>query len=217
MRLNKFIALATGHSRRSADALIRAGKIYVNDVVASVGQTITEHDVVTLNGKPLTRSVKTTIIFHKPTGYVCSRNGQGSKTIYDILPKDYAHLKPVGRLDKDSSGLLILTNDGNLAHKLAHPSFQKTKVYEVSLDKPLAANDKQQIEQGIMLDDGISKLKLSGQGSNWQVVMSEGRNRQIRRTFANLGYNVTHLHRTQFGQFALGTLAKGAFTSADLN
>jgi 23S rRNA pseudouridine2605 synthase len=131
--------------------------------------------------------------------------------VYDLLPSEYHHLNPVGRLDKDSSGLLLLTNDGQLAYELTHPKFEKTKVYQVALDKPLTDSDRQHITAGIDLEDGLSRLKLEKQASSteWLVKMSEGRNRQIRRTFAAAGYTVKKLNRIRFGDYDLGGLPQG--------
>jgi 23S rRNA pseudouridine2605 synthase len=209
MRINKFVALATGMSRRAVDEAIANGRVLINDRVARVGQEVTNQDRVRLDSKELAPAVIQTIILNKPVSYVVSRDGQGSQTIYDLLPAKYHNLKPVGRLDKDSSGLLLLTNDGKLANELTHPSHQKQKVYEIELDKPLDAKDQKAIEQGVELEDGISSFQLKGNGTNWTVVMSEGRNRQIRRTFESLGYRVTHLHRTQFGPYLLQDLQIG--------
>lgn len=211
MRINQFVALATGLSRRRADELIVNGQIKVNGVNAQVGQTLKISDEVIFSGKKLTASEKLMIVFNKPNGYVCSRKGQGNKTIYDILPPKFRKLKPVGRLDKDSSGLLLLTNDGALAQKLTHPKFAKQKIYEVSLNKPLALDHKISIERGVKVEDYISKLKLTGTGKIWRVEMSEGKNRQIRRTFAALGYEVTKLHRTSFGNYTLANLKTGDY------
>lgn len=210
MRINKFVAQATGLSRRGADSAIQAGKVSLNQKPARLGNTVTEGDVVTYDGQKLLPSTKViTIMLHKPVGYVCSRNGQGSQTIYDLLPPEYHRLKPVGRLDKDSSGLLLLTSDGDLANQLTHPRFAKTKVYETSLNKPLEPLHQQMInDHGIQLEDGPSQLslmKLNNTGMHWQVTMGEGRNRQIRRTFAALGYSVTKLHRIQFGHYRLSS------------
>ena len=152
-------------------------------------------------------------MLNKPEGYVCSRTGQGSTTIYELLPKHYADLKPVGRLDKDSSGLILLTNDGNLANQLTHPSFRKTKIYEVTLDKPLTKTAQNKIEKGVQLDDGISQLNIKKIQNRYDrkffVFMREGRNRQIRRTFGALGYKVVKLHRTGFGPYKLDGLETG--------
>lgn len=208
MRINKFVASGTDLSRRAADQAISEGKVAINGQPASPGSQVLDSDNVTLDGKTVTISnVTVTIMLNKPRGYVCSRQGQGSQTIYDLLPAKYHHLNPVGRLDKDSSGLLLLTNNGELANQLTHPRYSKTKIYEVELDKPLEPLHQQMIsDHGIQLDDGPSKLSLEKQDQhslNWQVTMSEGRNRQIRRTFSALGYTVTSLHRTHFGDYLL--------------
>lgn len=210
MRINRFVAAATGMSRRAADKLASTGEIYVNGHPVKPGQEVTEHDVVTSHQKVLALPKTQTIMLNKPPGYVCSRNGQGSRTIYDLLPEAYHTLKPIGRLDKDSSGLLLLTNDGKLANGLTHPSHNKTKIYEITLDKTLVDEDKHKIEQGIMLEDGRSALALAGNNQTWTITMHEGRNRQIRRTFEALHYQVMKLHRTHFGDYALRDLTIGS-------
>lgn len=212
MRLNQYIALHTGLSRRRADQLIKAGKASVNGSPAQLGQSVNAHDKIVVNGLDILQSETKimTIMLNKPAGYVCSRNGQGNKTIYDLLPAEFHNLKPVGRLDKDSSGLLLLTNDGQLANQLTHPSYRKEKVYEVELDQPLSKEDLDRITKAsVQLEDGPSRFKLNylnDRGTKLKVTMHEGRNRQIRRTFAALGYKVARLHRTHFGDYALGTL-----------
>lgn len=219
MRVNKFIANATGMSRRAADQAIEQGRVSVGGQPAIKGQEVAIGATVTLDGDQLRLpSHMTTIILNKPTGYVVSREGQGSKTVYDLLPPELHNLKPVGRLDKDSSGLLLMTADGVLAQKLTHPKHQKEKVYEVDLDKPLESADKTKIEQGVVLDDGISSLKLESIDTgrrSWKITMHEGRNRQIRRTFKALGYRVVRLHRVQFGQYFIGELSSGRWNSVD--
>jgi 23S rRNA pseudouridine2605 synthase len=215
MRLNRYIAFTTGHSRRNADKLIAEGKVFVNGSLASIGTAVQEGDKVTVEGKQTSTPKTTTIMLHKPVGYVCSRDGQGSKTVYELLPQELSPLKPVGRLDKDSSGLLLLTNDGNLANQLTHPRYAKQKIYKVTLNKPLPERDRQQLESGVQLEDGPSSLSLSGHSKDWHVTLREGRNRQIRRTFEALGYRVTALHRTHFGPFELGNLKSGTFITAD--
>ena len=214
MRINKFVALTTGMSRRKADELVESGRILVNNVPAAAGSKITSTDSVVLDGSMLRLPEIQTIMLNKPVGYVVSRDGQGSKTIYDLLPKELHALKPIGRLDKDSSGLLLLTNDGNLANELTHPSHEKGKIYEIVLDKPLSPGDMKKIQAGITLDDGPSALRLQGLKKNWTVTMSEGRNRQIRRTFASCGYTVIKLHRIQFGDYKLIEQPLGSFTTA---
>lgn len=217
MRINQFVAQSTGMSRREADKAIELGSVQVNGQPVKLGQQVTDSDFVTHNGAHLSLKKFTTILLNKPIGYVCSRDGQGSKTIYDLLPKELHHLKPVGRLDKDSSGLLLLTNDGQLAQGLAHPKHQKQKMYRVALDAPLAPDHWHQlIGKGVELEDGVSTFDElrwidKNDGYTWMVVLHEGRNRQIRRTFEMLGYKVTHLHRTKFGDYELGSPELGKY------
>ncbi len=194
-------------SRRAADTAIEKQRVKVNGLVARVGQVVEASDKASLDDVVLSAPTKIiTMILNKPTGYVCSRDGQGSKTIYELLPPELHNLKPIGRLDKDSSGLLLLTSDGKLAHQLTHPSFQKEKVYELEIDRPLITDDKTKIEAGIELEDGTSTLSLQGDDDKWTVTMTEGRNRQIRRTFEAMGYKVIKLHRVQFGSYRLNEL-----------
>jgi 23S rRNA pseudouridine2605 synthase len=219
MRINKYVAQATGLSRRAADAAITEGRVQVNDRIPEQGYDVTETDQVTLDSRLITPPVKTTtVMMNKPVGYVVSRNGQGSHTVYELLPPAYQNLKPVGRLDKDSSGLLLLTDDGQLAHELTHPSRQKEKVYEIRLYKALTPDDRRTITtKGVQLEDGISTFRLDAandQNDEWKAVMSEGRNRQIRRTFEALGYTVKTLHRTHFGPYVLGSLKSGDYRVA---
>jgi 23S rRNA pseudouridine2605 synthase len=215
MRVNKLIAERLGISRRKADKIIEAGQVTMNGQVITIGQQITDTDAIYIDGQLLPKRQPVTIILlNKPIGYICSKDGQGSSTIYDILPAKYLNLNPVGRLDKDSSGLLLLTNDGNLHQELTHPKYQKEKIYHVILNKTLAAEDRKRIEQGIELEDGVSKLSLKSDSLNnkiWTVTMHEGRNRQIRRTFEKAGYKVTKLHRINFGKYELGELLSGEY------
>ena len=221
MRINKYVASATGMSRRAADDAIYRNRVLVNGSKPEAGYNVQDTDTVALDGRTITPDVKIqTILLNKPVGYVCSRDGQGSKTVYDLLPAELHHLKPVGRLDKNSSGLLLMTNDGQLAFELTHPSRHKEKIYEIGLLKPLQPLHRQMISDfGVTLEDGPSKLQLErleeGNDLKWIVRMHEGRNRQIRRTFDALGYTVNQLHRTRFGQYQLpASLPSGSYLSA---
>ncbi len=238
IRLNKFLAERIGVSRREADDLIAAGKIKVNGREATLGARIDKNDKVCYNKKIVPFEADFLYIaMNKPIGYVCSRRSQGSApTLYELLPQKYHQLKTVGRLDKESSGLILLTNDGDFAYQMTHPKFHKEKIYEVELDRPLEPLHQQMIsDYGVMLDDGPSKFtivkKLSdlsfedrklgrapssvpekdNQRVGYIVTLSEGRNRQIRRTFAALGYTVTKLHRTKFGKYQLSGLKPGKY------
>ena len=223
MRLNKFIAHATGMARREADEAISNGRISVNGKVANIGQDVDgQSDIIKLDGKRITLPTATTVIMlNKPIGYVCSRNAQAkdAKTVYELLPSGLRQLKTIGRLDKDSSGLILLTDDGDMAHKLTHPSFAKTKEYVIELDRPLVPLHQQMIADfGINLADGPSKLlleRLNDERTKFRVIMHEGRNRQIRRTFAALGYQVVSLHRISFGSYQLGDLPSGKYKRVD--
>ena len=209
-RLNKFIARATGLSRRQADQVISERRVKVNGQLARIGQPVSTSDTIQLDDTELKLPVKRTLLLlNKPVAYVCSRRAQAAnvRTIYQLLPPKYQTLKTVGRLDKDSSGLILLTDDGDLAQLLTHPSHAKQKRYQVRLDRPLSLVHRQMISDfGLELADGLSRLtlgQLSPDRTCWQVTMSEGRNRQIRRTFSALGYQPVSLHRTKFGDYDL--------------
>ena len=214
-RLNKFLALHTGISRREADDLIESGRVSVNQQTASLGSRVTDKDSVSIDDQPVTKkSTHTYLLLHKPVGFVCSRRRQGeTATIYELLPKEFHNLKPVGRLDKDSSGLILLTDDGDFAHRMTHPKFQKTKTYIVRLDKDLQPLHQQMISDfGVMLEDGKSQFLITPiEAPKYEITMSEGRNRQIRRTFAALGYEVVDLHRTIFGIYRLDDIPVGKY------
>ena len=223
-RLNKYLALQLGISRREADNYIAAGRVTLNGEKALLGARMEQGSAVTVDSKRIqATTARQYIMLHKPVGYVSSRRSQGGDpTIYDLLPKDLHALKPVGRLDKESSGLLFLTNDGDFAYHMTHPKFYKTKVYEVRLNHDLAPLHQQMIsDYGVQLEDGPSKLSLErlsdGNRTDWKVTMHEGRNRQIRRTFASLGYTVTKLHRTHFGTYSLGDIAPGKYQEVKIS
>jgi 23S rRNA pseudouridine2605 synthase len=223
LRLNKHIALELGISRREADELIERGRVTINGDTATLGARFNEGDSISVSGQPLTtHTAYQYILFNKPVGYVCSRRAQGDNpTIYDLLPDQYHTLKTVGRLDKDSSGLILLSNDGDFTYRMTHPKFVKTKIYDVQLDHDLEPLHQQMIsDYGVQLEDGTSRLHLhrlnETDRKHWQVTMHEGRNRQIRRTFGSLGYDVEKLHRHTFGNYSLGDIQPGKFTVVDM-
>ena len=200
-----------------ADDKIAGGEIKVDDHPAVLGERIDRNSKVWYNGSIVPFEAKYTyLLLNKPAGYVCSRRQQGEyPTVYTLLPEKYRNLKTVGRLDADSSGVILLTNDGTLAFELTHPKFLKSKEYEAELDRPLEPLHQQMIsDYGLELEDGKSKLmltRLNDERTRWRVEMSEGRNRQIRRTFAAVGYRVIELERKRFGEFELGDLKPGEF------
>jgi len=218
IRLNKYLALNLGISRREADDLIDQQKVKVNNKPIKLGARFGEGDLITVNDQEVSNTTKYQYLaLNKPVGYVCSRRQQGDNpTIYELLPESYHHLKPVGRLDRDSSGLILLTNNGDFAYQMTHPKFFKTKIYNARLDRELAPLHQQMIsDYGIKLEDGPSKLQLERMNEtdrkSWIITMHEGRNRQIRRTFGSLGCTVIKLHRTNFGNYSLGDIQPGKF------
>ncbi len=212
-----------GFSRREADEYIERGYVKVNDIVVNLGARIAETDTVVVRGETLVAKTEFQYLaLNKPAGYVCSRRSQGDlPTIYELLPPEYHHLKTVGRLDFNSSGLIILTNNGDFTYQSTHPKFAKTKVYNVRLDHDLEPLHQQMIsDYGVELEDGPSKIMLERLSEDdrldWKVIMSEGRNRQIRRTFNSLGYEVKKLHRTNFGNYSIGDIKPGKFEIVDM-
>lgn len=216
-RLNKFLAGRLGLSRREADEEIEQGRVEVDGRVARIGDRVDKNSKVCYNGKIVPfQTVFTYLILSKPTGYVSSRRRQGEvPTLFELLPKKYQKLKTVGRLDKDSSGLILLTDDGDFAFEMTHPKFSKKKTYLVELERPLAPLHQQMIADfGVTLKDGRSQLgleRLDEGRRKWRVIMSEGRNRQIRRTFGAMGYRVVKLHRVSFGNYELRGLEQGGW------
>lgn len=215
IRLNKHLAQVLGISRREADDKIAKKSVTVNDQIAVLGTIISpDQDHVVVDGVEIEKVQKqyTYILLNKPVGYICSRKKQGeTETIYKLIPANYYPLKVAGRLDKDSCGLLLLTDDGDTIFQLTHPRFGKEKKYSVSIDRPLSVADQEKLNHGVVLDDGTSNLTVTQPSANelpntYQVIMKEGRNRQIRRTFQALGYSVIHLERTHFGPYSLAQL-----------
>jgi len=224
MRLNKYLSLALNLSRRAADDLIAAKKVSINGRVAELGNRIEEDDEVKMLGKviKLKETTKTYILLNKPEGYLSSKISQGgAPTLYELLPKEYKklNLNIAGRLDKDSCGLILLTNDGEYLNQITHPSSNKIKAYIVQLNKELTEDDLAKLKSGIQIGDSrpskFKSIKLNpyfrkvDSPQTLEVELEEGRNRQIRRTFYELGYRVTFLQRTELGPHKLGNLQEG--------
>lgn len=203
--------------------MIADGKILVDGKPAVLGARVAPGVKVCLGSEEIAfENDYVYIMMNKPVGYVCSRKRQGeTPTIYELLPEKYQKLKTVGRLDKESSGLILFTNDGDFAYQMTHPKFVKMKVYYVRLNRDLEPLHQQMISDfGVQLPDGVSKLGLTRRDvgetrREFEVIMSEGRNRQIRRTFAALGYEVKQLRRVSFGKYNLGELKTGKITEVD--
>ncbi len=217
IRLQKYLADAGICSRRAAEALIAQGQVWVNGTAATLGQKITPGvDRVTTGGKAVrsTAQPRVTLAMHKPRGLVCSNDDpHNPETIFTVLPREFAKLRffCAGRLDKDSEGLVILTTDGDLAHRLMHPSNTVVKRYHVILEKPFPAKRLPALVKGVMVDDErlkVERAALVNPGSNHDstaldVHMHHGKKREIRLLFTTLGYDVKRLRRYQIGGFRL--------------
>ncbi len=226
--MHKFLAACGVGSRRRCEALIAAGAVAVDGrAVMRQGETIVPGlNRVTVRGREVRFEPVCYWLLHKPVGCVSTcHDPQGRRTVLDLLPRAPARLYPVGRLDYDSEGLLILTNDGELAHRLAHPRHEIEKRYRATLDGELDAAAMRRLTRGLSIDGalmrmaGIRRLRRSPQGPVYEVRLREGRNRQIRRMMAAAGRTVRRLARVQFGPLALGDLPPGAarpLTSAEV-
>lgn len=215
MRLLIFLARTGSCSRRKALDSIKSGHVCVNgQKVTEPSFPIKDADIVLWNNRRVTIQEKVYILLNKPKGVTTTAADRfAEKTVLDLLPRRFKHLFPVGRLDKDTTGLLLLTNDGDLAYSLTHPSFEVDKTYMALLDKKLSAEDKRILESGIMLDGkktALCRISKSGH-TDVRVTIHEGRKRQIRRMFASLGYYVVDLCRLRQGPLNLGNLKTGAW------
>ena len=219
VRLNKFIASCGYCSRRKADELIEAGKVKVNDkVVKEMGFSVSKKDKVMVENKLIRPQTLTYIRYYKPAGYITTMDDEkGRTTIYDILPEDVHNLKPIGRLDKDSTGLLILTNDGDLINEFAHPSIQVPKIYRVCAQGKMNLNDLLEMEKGIEIEKGqiayaqARIIEYDGKDTILEILLTQGLNRQIRKMLSYLGHEVISLKRLSMGPVDLEGMKKGQF------
>ena len=218
MRLNKFLAEKGIASRRHADELIAAGKVSVNGKTATLGMNIEETDEVAVDGKVLSQeeTVFEYYIMNKPKGVVCTvSDDRGRKTVMDFLPEGVGRVFPVGRLDYDTEGLLILTNDGDLAFRLTHPTSEVQKTYLARIEGTLTEKDLNPIRSGVELDGKLTKkckahiVETNKSYTKVHVTITEGRNRQIRRMFEAIGKNVAFLKRVNIGKLTLKGLDRG--------
>ncbi len=219
IRLNKYIASCGFCSRRKADEYIENGNVKVNgNVVTELGFSVSKKDKITINNQELKPQVLTYIRYYKPAGYITTMDDEkGRKTIYDILPDEVQNLKPIGRLDKDSTGLLILTNDGDFINKFAHPSVKVPKVYRVCATGKLNLNDLVVMEKGIEIEKGqiayafARIIDFENKNTVLEIVLYQGLNRQIRKMLDILGHPVISLKRLSMGPVDLQGLKKGQF------
>lgn len=222
IRLNKFLAQCGLGSRRKVEELITAGRIRVNgNKTRSLSTTVDpDHDTIEFDGKKIKQITNSYyIMMNKPRGYITTLSDEkGRPTVMDLLPEKYkmAGVFPIGRLDKDTEGLLLLTNDGELAHKLNHSKFKVNKEYLVELNRDLDEKDKLKIEKGVYLHQldiktRRSKIRFNSPNKKFiTITIDEGKKRQIRYTFKNFGYSVQNLRRVSYGPIKLSGVNRGS-------
>lgn len=219
VRLNKYIASAGICSRRKADEMIEQGLVNVNGKrVSELGYLVSEKDKVFIDEKLIHPLKHEYYRFYKPAGYITTADDEkGRKTIYDILPEELHKLNPVGRLDRESTGLIILTNDGELINELTHPSVKIQKIYIVSINGRINQNHIDQMANGIEIEPNkkayaeVEVLEISNKSTLMEVVLYQGLNRQIRKMFDYLGFEVESLKRIQHATITLDGLKRGEF------
>lgn len=216
IRLNKYIAQSGVCSRREADTLIENGKIRVNDkVITEMGYQVQTGDKVYYENKLLSREKLVYVLLNKPKDFITTTDDpQERKTVMNLVATACdERIYPVGRLDRNTTGLLLLTNDGELSKKLTHPSHEISKVYQVELDMPLSNKHFENIQEGIELEDGLIKIDdialLDNSGRNLGIEIHSGKNRIVRRIFESLGYQVTRLDRVMFAGLTKKDLPRG--------
>lgn len=218
MRINKYLAQCGVASRRECDRLIAEGKVTVNGRPAGLGDDVSDGDNIKVEGRPVSVKKNEYYLLHKPKGYLCTvSDDKGRKTVMDILGNGVGRVYPVGRLDYDSEGLLILTTDGELAQHLTHPSNEVPKTYLVKVEGRLTEADLNPIRSGIEIDGCVTKkcrahiVETNKDYTKVELVLREGKNREIRKMFAAIGREVTLLKRTKVGELTLRGLDRGAF------
>lgn len=224
-RIQKLIANYGFCSRRKAEELIKAGKVKVNSQIAKLGDKATEQDKIEVEGKILTKPKRLYLLFNKPPDCVTTLSDpQKRKTIFHYLKELKQRVIPVGRLDFNTSGLLLLTNHGDFANKVMHPRYEINKTYQVLLNKPLSQNHKTKIENGIPLEDGLSPktklIQIDKQAKTWELTLHEGKKRIVRRIFQSQGFEVISLTRTAIENIKIDNLPQGKYrelTNQEIN
>ncbi|HEX3806620.1 MAG TPA: pseudouridine synthase [Gaiellaceae bacterium] len=211
MRLNAWLARAGVASRRKADELIKAGRVTVNGEVGQLNTVVQPGDEVSLDGEPLAKQQLAYVLLNKPASVVTTASDpQGRRTVVDLVQHE-SRVVPVGRLDADTTGALLLTNDGDLAHTLAHPRYEVDKVYEVECWTQPTDADLQRLRDGVELEDGPTRPADVRRidGAHIELTIHEGRNRQVKRMLEAVGHRVRRLHRSRYANLTVDGLAPG--------
>lgn len=218
MRINKYLALCGVASRRECDKLISEGRVEVNGKIAEVGCEVSGEDTVKVDGREVKAQKNEYYILNKPKGYICSvRDEKGRKTVLDLMPENVGRIYPVGRLDYDSEGLIILTTDGELAQHLTHPSNEVPKTYLVKIEGTITEAGLNPIRSGVDIGGYVTKkckahiVETNKEYTKIHVTITEGKNREIRRMFEAIGKNVTLLKRIKIGELTLRGLDRGSY------
>lgn len=215
MRLNSFLARAGVASRRRADQLIREGRVQVNGEPGELNTIVGAHDVVEVDGRRVERQPLVYVLLNKPTGVVTTASDpQGRPTVVDLVEHE-VRVVPVGRLDVDTSGAILLTNDGPLAHRLAHPRYGVPKVYDADVEGSPSPAEIEALRKGVVLEDGrtapagVRIIRRGSRLSRLEITLHEGRNRQVRRMCEAVGHPVQNLHRRRYAGLRLVGLGPG--------
>jgi 23S rRNA pseudouridine2605 synthase len=218
MRLNAYLARAGIASRRGSDELIKAGRVRVNDAPGELNTYVHAGDQVEVDGQPVTAQSLRYVLLHKPAGTVTTaRDPQGRPTVVDLVGEIPERVVPVGRLDADTTGALLLTNDGPLAHRLGHPRYGVEKVYEVDVEGEPDDTALQQLANGVELDDGRTapaKLRRLGP-AKLELTLHEGRKHQVKRMWEAVGHPVRRLHRSRYASLTVEGLEPGHWRELD--
>ena len=219
VRINRFLASCGVASRRKSEDLVREGRVAINGkVVSDLSTRVLADDSVKVDGKRLRSSKEVSLLLYKPRGYLCTREDtHDRKTIYDLLPPKYERLNYVGRLDKESEGLLLLTSSGELCQKLTHPKHKIEKEYHVLTDRPLDRETAESFVEGVRTSEGFAQAeRVASLEKGWSsLVLRQGLKRQIRLMFGVKGFDVKRLLRVRIGELVAPNLAPGAFAELD--
>lgn len=209
MKIVPFISNNSKYSRREAEELVKSGMVSINGVTAEVHHVVGDIDQIVVGGEKIDKVKTKTFLIYKPKGHISTTDDEKNrKTVLDLIPKQEVRVYPVGRLDKESRGLMILTNDGELTNRYTHPKFETKKIYEVTLDHHLKDSDQQNLLKGVNLKHGVARADKIERIDKHKIriTLHEGKNREIRRMLGKLGYRADDIERIAIGEYSLSDL-----------